>query len=295
MTTRHTFSMDEEDDAPVVQPGAPAAIAVEVDEPIDALKKQFSELERERQARQQAEAQLQRYAVERDRTTLERAFADEERNLGEQKRKYAAALNDMDHDTAAEVQAEMIKTNAVMTDLARQYHEHERKTAAPVATSDDAFEVALKSMHPAVAAWARSHRSDLSDPNTQKLAYAADSFAIAKGLEIGSDQYLDFLDTHLGFGYSDEPAPAPAPKPRSPGSGRRTPSAPPSRTSSSGGGGRTKVFLTEDDKRQAQNYGVSLQEYASWKVAAEKNSRNGGDEASGFHRNKMLSYKAVSS
>jgi hypothetical protein len=282
---------------------SPAAAQEDRDDPLEALKRQFADLEAERNTerkrREDAEArarehetQLGRYEADQfshKKTVLEQAYAGEELKLADAKRKYAAAIRDQDFDAAADAQSEMVRADGTMRHYAFTYQDLEnqekqpKRTAQP-APQEDQFEVALKTMHPKVAEWARTHKDDVTKPERQRLAFAADQMAIAKGYNPGSDEYLDYMDESMGYIDQDDAATRPAPPQVQRVNGRRAPAAPPSRSASSTKG-RVTTHLTADDHRQLESINalmpekqrVTVEQYAKNKYEAQKRGElNGG-------------------
>ncbi len=285
---------------------SPSAKEPEADDPIDVLKRQFAELQAEKEAEERRRLDAERRALElhaqtrnqaelldrhavaeiaHHKSVLEQAYAAEDLKAKEAKRLYSEALTNGDYTAAADAQEEMIRANTALGQYANLYRELELRENAPrpapkPPSQDEQFEAALQAMHPKVAAWAREHKSDVLDPSKQQLALAADAMARARGYMPGSEPYMQYLDDQMGYAstqsvsVTDAPSDAQqTPKARS---SMRAPSAPPSRTSGSSSGAR-RVHLTEDDKRQAQAYNVSLEEYAKWKLKADETKNNVDD------------------
>jgi len=265
----------------------------EDDEPLAVLKRQFDELqiERDTQARRASElevrnreheatlAQRESSELENQKAVLSQAYNTEELKKADAKRRAAEALRAGDFDAAADAQDDMAKSHAVMMQYASAYQQIEvqEKLPKPVRQepAGDQFEAALTKMHPNVAKWAREHRDDVIKPDRQKLALAADQVALARGYAPGSDDYLDTLDEMMGYeapetGAVTQQKSAQPRQVATAQTSRRAVAAPSSRTGGSSSGGRRTVVLTEDDKRQAQGYGVSHEEYAKWKLNSEK-------------------------
>jgi hypothetical protein len=251
---------------------------------------------------QQYETQLRERAAAgyvSQKTALEHAYAGEELKLANAKRAYADTLRNGDYDASAEVNAEIARITQVMTSYASSYHGIEAEERALAAGAEerakvvpareapaevrhdpvqpqqqgDQFETALASMHPKVAAWAREHKADVLDPARQKLAYAADALALAKGFAAGSDEYLDLLDEHMGYLEAD-PEPVQAPAPRQNGRrvnqpAKRPTAAPGSRASASSTA--KKVWLTDSHRQQAKELGMSEPEFAKFVAEASEN------------------------
>ena len=288
-------------DTDAVQTRATPDQEPEDDEPIEVLKRQFQELEAERDRERHRASDLEARNREHEATisqragselanhkaVLEQAYAAEELKKADAKRRAAAAMAKGDFDGVADAQDEMAQSHAVMMRYSDAYQQIEAQQKAPKQVQQprqvDEFEAAIAKMEPRVAAWAREHKDDVTKPDRQRLAIAADGMATARGYAPGSDAYLDYLDEAMGY-YEPEgktmetPQPKPAPRQAQQQTGRRAPAAPPTRTSGSTAGGRRRVTLTEDDKRQARGYGVTDEEYASWKLKsdAHPNIENNG-------------------
>jgi hypothetical protein len=300
-----TIELGERPDAAASQPAVIEKPKVADEDPLEALKKQFADVQAERDAEKKRATELetrsreQQQQIERHqdseianhKAVLEQAYSVEEGKLAEAKRKYAAAMREQDFDGAADAQHEMIRISGMMGQYSNAYQELERRERAPkpATATDDRFETALKSMEPRVAAWAREHKDDVRKPERQKLAFAADAMAQAKGFAPGSDEYLDFMDDQMGYsGPDDDPSGSEPPQQqRQPAqsqqrASKRAPAAPPSRNSASAGG-RRKVHLTEDDIRHARNLGLTQEEYAKAKLNAERNGDLNGGARESLH------------
>ena len=84
---------------------------------------------------------------------------------------------------------------------------------------------------------AREHKSDLLTPGRYEIAMSAAKVAQSRGLQPGSDEFLDYVDEQMGYlDWSDDPVPArqAAQIPQKPRN-KRPVSAPTSRTAGSGG------------------------------------------------------------
>lgn len=270
--------------------------ARDIEARLQATAKEREESDAKAQERiQEHEATLRERAAAvfaNQKTALQHAYASEDLKLANAKRTYAEALRAGDFDAAAEANTAIASVTQTMRDYTNRYHgleaeeralaaEAEERTKVPPRKESaaeiqpqapqpqqqgDQFEAALANMHPNVAAWVREHKDDVLKPERQKLAFAADAMALAKGYTAGSDQYLDFLDEHMGYlepGTDPDPVPAPAPKQngrRVASPAKRPTAAPGSRASASGSS--TKVFLTKWDQEQAKLLGYTEEQYA---------------------------------
>jgi hypothetical protein len=257
-----------------------------------ATRLQQQQIEAEQRERERAEL-VQQHAVKEfshHKAVLEQAYALEEKKLGDVKKAYADALRFQDFEAAAEAQIEITNTTQNLRQYAAAYQnigiqEKEAQEAAsrpapapkpaqPAQPAGDPFEEALRPMHPKVAAWAREHKDDVTNPQRQELAFAADKLALARGYAPGSDEYISFLDESMG--YKSKPAsPAPAQETAQPVATQqprasKRPSAAPSSAVSSSGGTPAKVYLTEDDRRMAKDLKMTDKEYAVFKLKANE-------------------------
>lgn len=285
MTRRQRVASDIPDDEDIIvvdegEVAPPVESAPEVErDPIEVLKREVDE---HRSARIEAERKLTAEKAERERAAadssvsrlasdklaIEQAYSAAEGRSLAAKRAFKDAMTAGDFDAAAEAQASIARVENEMQRYADAYQAIESQRAAPApvaAPAEESIETAIARIpDPAVRDWATEHRADLADPKRRNLAYAADSLAVARGLEPGSDAYLDFLDEQLGYGGEQAPAPKAAPKRRGP-----PVAAPVSR----GGGGKVSVTLTDTDKALAQQAGVTPQDYARSILAAKKDPR----------------------
>ena len=292
----------EEDDKPEVQDEEIQPVT-EVDEPeddgedpLEALKRQFANVRAEKEAAERRAREHEQRAKENEqrlyqqqfselgshKAVLEQAYTTEEMKLSDAKRKYAEALANRDFEAAADAQLAMTRSDSTMQQYSQAYQELERREKAPkqaptpvqqTQSVDTVFEQALSTMEPRVAAWAREHKADVLKPDRQELALLADSLATRKGLQPGSDEYLDFMDEQMGYLAPEAPqsvreAPKPKPVPVQQKTARRAVAAPSSRVASSGGS--LKVALTQDDLDMATSLKMSPQEYAKYKIKANE-------------------------
>jgi len=256
-------------------------------DPVDVLKREvekYKNLEaeaeeraaKERQRREELERQTATYGetqLATDKELLEQHFAVADSKAGEAKRKYAAAASQGLWEDAAEAQRELVRLETAMMRYSERYQELDRPKPKPKADPVDAFDEQIAQIaEPDVRQWAIDHKADLMKPERQRLAFAANELAVARGLKPGSNEYLDFLDEQLGYEMTqeDEEAP-PAPAPKAAPS-RRSPSVAAPVTRGSAGQVKT-VTLTQDDKRWASQLGMTEKDYAKLKAASAKDER----------------------
>jgi hypothetical protein len=203
---------------------------------------------------------------------------------------YAEAMAAFDYVAAAKAQRTMVRIENRLKQLEDVYISIEDKIKNPPrqeprqAQQVDEFEEGLKQLPKPLQDWAREHEDDLRQRTD--MAIAAGNLAVKKGLNPGSDAYLDFMDDQMGYFVDDEQEPEPEqrPAPKAPPVRRAPPSAPVSRSSPSD---PSKVYLTDFDKKTARELGMSDRDYAKFKRDApnsahakkfsmQANSRSGG-------------------
>jgi hypothetical protein len=235
---------------------------------VDAANKAKDEAETKAadEARRRRDAEVQRYELENRHVStdlenrkalIERDYLALNTDADNAERAYAAAMTAGDYAAAAKAQRAMAAAEAQITRLRSDYAANEEQIKSPPrreAPVQDGFEERVKTLHPKIQTWAREHKDDLM--SRTQLAYAADQLAVTRGLAIGSDEYLDFMDEQMGYNY-EEPEPKKTVTRRAP-----SVSAPASRSSNNGDA--TKVYLTSFDKDMAKSLNMTNAEYAKY-------------------------------
>lgn len=275
----------EQDDAAV------DATEGEQEDPIEVLQRNLQRVEAEkadaekryaveRQRSQELETQTASHGAARiaqDKALLEQSYAAADAKAKEAQRVYAAHANEGRWDEAAEAQRAMARIETEMARYGDAYQvlvakEKEPQPRAQTQQLPD-FDAQVAQIPDAnVRQWAKDHKADLLDSKRLNLAYAADRLAIARGLEPGTDEYLDFLDDQMGYEMEDAENET-SPPARQPVSRRTPPVAAPVSRSGGGSVGARSVTLTEDDKFLARQLGQTEKEYAKFKLAAAKSPR----------------------
>jgi hypothetical protein len=232
---------------------------------------------------QEAEAHKRRLAEENSRlasseivnykAVLEHAYTAAMAEGEKLESAYAEAMHNGDYVSAAKAQRSMVQYESKMERMREAYQGLEQQEKAPKAPvpQTDAFEEYLSKLHPGVQGWVRSHKNDLlNNPKAEQLALAADRMAVAKGYEIGSEEYLDFLDEAMGYSDMDNDSSErePTRRTQTPREPRRQamPAAPVSRNN---GGKVDTVYLDQTDKQIARSLNMTDREYAVFKIKAE--------------------------
>jgi hypothetical protein len=284
-------------------------VAKEDDDPYAVLQRNFDAVKKAKEEAEERarEESLRRQAVERQRDELDgrvaksatselenhKALVQKEYTLAENEASaaetaYAQAMEAGDYAAAAKAQRALVRIEGKLKQLEDIYIAVEDKIKNPPrpepkqAQQVDEFEEGIKQLPKPLQDWAREHEDDLR--KRADVALAAGNLAVRKGLQPGSDAYLDFMDEQMGYFVDDEPEPEPEPAPRPAPKRRIPPSAPVSRTSPSD---PSKVYLTDFDKKTARELKMTDREYAVFKRDApnsqhakkfemQANSRSGG-------------------
>lgn len=179
------------------------------------------------------------------------------------------ALSDGDFDKASKIDVDLGRVTARIVQLedGKMAVEEARKSAPreqqrPEPNERERREQWLSSQNPHNAAWIRQNYDRFfGDPAFQTKAIAASQFAVNnKGLQIGTSEYLTFLDQEVGLKQRavEESKEQAAPRQearKSPAAPAAAPnvSAPPSRTvPTSRPGQGTPVTLTQDERNHAR-------------------------------------------
>lgn len=265
----------------------PSKTSQEGEDPLELLKTQVESLRASNEAAERRAAELEARTREHEKkleasaatelaqhkAVIEQAYQNEEMKLRQAQARYTACLAGGDLDGVGSAQLEMVQANSRMERFSEAYGELERKEKEPPRkqepSQDEQFEAALRQMHPNVAQWVRTHKDDVLKPDRQRIAYAADQMAVARGYIPGSEAYMAFMDDQMGYSEvaaSAESAARPA---------ARRPlhriAAPPSRMSSSSGS--KQPAITENERKLAQSFGLTDEEWVRGKQAADQAAR----------------------
>lgn len=266
---------EEKEEAPS-QPGESSEqTGVTVEDGIGELKAQ---LERERQARHEAELrakeatqQAQRARVEVEDTNLHlvnSAINEVRRENLWYKSAIREALQTGDYDKAAEYQ-EAIAVNVSKLNRLEEGKvamESRPKRDEPVAS--DPVETFASQLSPRSADWVRRNPQCVTDPRLNQKMIAAHNLAVADGYVPDSDDYFSFIEGTLKMGGRREVAveesyDSPMSSAAKPVQRRSAPpAAPVSRSAMNGSGSRPgEIRLTKDQVEAAKISGITPREY----------------------------------
>ena len=254
-----------------------------VDDGLETLKQQ---LERERQARAEAE----RRANEAAQTAYQAQAEMQDSNLHLVtnaietvnqtnmilKSNYRDAMSAGDFDLAAEIQAEMSSNAAKLLQLeqGKQALENTPRGEAPRPYTADPVEALASQLSPRSADWVRRHPEYATDSRLYQKMIAAHNLAVADGIDPDTEDYFSSIEDTLRIrsrddGYEDASSAAAKPVQR-----RSAPPAAPVSRSGTGTGTRpNRVTLTLEEREMASFMGMTPEEYGRHKLALKKEGR----------------------
>lgn len=255
-----------------------------VDDGLETLKQQ---LERERQARAEAE----RRANEAAQTAYQAQAEMQDSNLhlvtnaietvnqtnAILKGNYRDAMAAGDYDLAAEIQAEMSSNAAKLLQLeqGKQALESAPRTEAPRPYTADPVEALASQLSPRSADWVRRNPQFATDQRLYQKMIAAHNLAVADGIDPDTEDYFASIEETLRIrsrnddSYEDASSAAAKPVQR-----RSAPPAAPVSRSGTGTGSRpNRVTLTSEEREMASFMGMTPEEYGRHKLALKKEGR----------------------
>jgi len=268
----------EPDDEPIIIDDEPVEKTdrriVEPEEGLEALKGQ---LDRERQARVEAEIRAQEattnayYAnneVQDSNLHLVNNAIDTIQNQNYiLKSNFKAAMENSDYDSVVEIQAAMSDNSAKLMQLeqGKQALETTPRAPAPVFVPSDPVEALASQLTPRSASWVRSHPEYATDQRLNQKMLAAHQLTVADGISPDTDEYFSAVERVLGFGEERAPAPRRQSAP---------PAAPVSRSGSgTGSSNPNRVTLSGAEREMAELMNMTDKEYAQNKLALKRAGR----------------------
>jgi|SRR5215469_1038252 len=210
----------------------------------------------------------------------------------------AAAYADGDGGKMADVQAKMAvlggeiaQLTAGQKALEARKQTREQQPAQPVSVPDDPRDIFIRNQPAIVQDWLRDHPQYFTDTAFQRRVAAAANYASqVKGIDIGSQEYIDFVNDEVGLterrqadsqpreqsngrgrdADPDEPRDTGANQRRADQAHRRLTTAPaggsvPSASATTNLSGGDRVVLTAEERAFARSQGIDETEYARHK------------------------------
>lgn len=256
---------------------------IDGDDGVEELKRR---LEEERRLRLDAEKRAREYAQretsarnevqDSNLTLVTNAIETVKQNNSILKSNYREAMSVGDFDKAAEIQEALSSNAAKLLQLEQGKQALESMPKAQPEQIVDPVEALASQLSPRSAAWLRKNPQCATDQRLFQKMLAAHNLAMADGIEPDSDEYFDFVETTINVKKTapkrveqpenDDPM-ADAAKPTQ----RRT--SPPAAPVTRGGERSNVVRLTSQEREMAQMMGMTDKEYATHKLALQKEGK----------------------
>lgn len=282
---------EHEEETPAVEAQAPAA-EKPLNDPGTALKTLQERLDREREARVEAERRMQEFEARASQASNEvlesnlhlvgSAIETVKRDQELLKAQLREANLVGDYDTVTNVQEQMAMNITKLSELERGYQELQRQPRIPVQpvqpknTGEITVDDLIERVTPRSQEWLRRNREHLPDQRSIRIMARAHEDAIDYGMVPESDAYFRFVENRMGIG---EQRTSPEVETAMSGAAKVTknrqspPSAPVSRTPVGSEGTRPGVIkLTAAEVEAAKISGISPQEY--YKLKMQDRNRN---------------------
>ena len=239
--------------------------------PEDGIKELKLSLERERQARIEAERRGQQQAAQAHLMTKEvednqRQMLNSALDMVNNERvmlraQYAEAMSQGNYAMVAEINDRMndlaVKANTI--EQGREAMQNQPKQPAQQPSyQGDPVEAFAAQLTPRSAAWVRDHPDFVRDAKLNRKMIAAHELAMADGISPDTDEYFDHVEGTLGISRGEAADEAPKPQRRA-----APPTAPVSRSAMDNGGNRPNVIrLTAEQREMAEMMGMTPEDYA---------------------------------
>ena len=242
--------------------------------PEDGIKELKVSLERERQARVEAERRAQQQAAQAHLMTRE--VEDNQRQMLSSalemvsservmlRSQYAEAMSQGNYAMVAEINDRMndlaVKANVIEQgrDAMEGQQKQQQQPVQQQPYAGDPVEVFAAQLTPRSASWVREHPEFVRDQKLNRKMLAAHELAVADGITPDSDDYFDHVEGTLGVNRSADQGGA------SKHQRRAAPAiAPVTRASMNGDGSRPNVVrLSAEQREMASMMGMTPEEYA---------------------------------
>lgn len=238
--------------------------------PEDGIKELKLSLERERQARIEAERRAQQQAAQAHLMTRE--VEDNQRQMLSSaldmvnnerqmlRAQYAEAMSQGNYAMVAEINDRMndLAVKAATIEQGREAMEAQKKQ--PVQQQPytaDPVEAFASQLTPRSASWVREHPEFVRDQKLNRKMIAAHELAVADGIDPDTDEYFDYVEKTLGVNRQVEEEAPRAQRRAAP------PTAPVSRSAMDNSGNRPNVIrLSAEQREMAEMMGMTPEEYA---------------------------------
>jgi hypothetical protein len=281
---------EHEEETPAVEAQAPAAEKT-LNDPETALKTLQERLDREREARVEAERRMQEFEARASQASNEvlesnlhlvgSAIETVKRDQELLKAQLREANLVGDYDTVTNVQEQMAMNITKLSELERGYQELQRQPRIPVQpvqpknTGEITVDDLIERVTPRSQEWLRRNREHLPDQRSIRIMARAHEDAIDYGMVPESDAYFRFVENRMGIG---EQRTSPEVETAMSGAAKVTktrqspPAAPVSRQPANSPSRPGVIQLTAAEVEAAKISGISPQEY--YKLKMQDRNRN---------------------
>lgn len=288
-----TDKNEQEDDLDVIvegyagaEEGSADATSVSPEDGMADLKRQLDD---ERARRAEAERQAHSAKLREHKANIDKRDADYqlvsnaaetlERDIEIMTSNQAEAMRRGDHLSAAKIQREVSEASAQVQQLKnglRAMEEERRKPIAPPSPpppSDpvEAF-VSQLATEPS-RKWVRDHPEYARDPRLTRKMIAAHELAVADGITPDTPQYFEAIEQTLRITPKAEPVEQPDASSVAAKVSQRRDAAPAAAPVSRGTPRNNVVRLSVEEREMAEMMGMTPQQYASNKVALQKEGK----------------------
>jgi hypothetical protein len=263
---------------------------VSPEEGISELKKN---LEREKQARLEAEQRAQHAFQQAQKAKVDKTDSDYQlvvnaietvKGRNEQlKNAYAEAMNIQDFARAAEIQSALSQNAQQLSELKRgkkamkeQMKDAKKEASAPPPQGDVVDQLASR-VTPRSAEWLKQSREHLKGDREIRKMFRAHEDAIDDGIAPDTDEYFEFIEQRLGIrrNADESDARTTAESPLSSASAPKRTVQPPPAPVSRGTSRPNVMRLTAAEAETASALGMTPEEYAKNKSLLQKEGRYG--------------------
>lgn len=275
-----------EGEAQVEAPVAAAPAEKEEDDVQKTIKNLKEKIEREQQARQEAEERARIASqklnaayneVEDSNINLITSAIETVKRENEYlKNEYRNALALSDFDKVADLQEAMSSNAAKLLQLENGKQSMQNKPRQQAPDYSNPVEQFASQLSPRSAEWVRRHPQCVTDQRLQQKMIAAHNLAVADGYQPDTDDYFGFIEDTLKVGnrYARQEEKAQEESALSSASKPAPRQAPPPAAPANRGSTRPNVVrLTKAEADTAKMFGMTEQEYAKNKIALQKEGK----------------------
>lgn len=249
----------------------------------DGIEELRAQLEKERNARFEAEKKAREAAEQAKRAEIEA----QDTNI----QLIDTAIDNLKRDNMLLRQAALEQFEAGNYDKATEFQEkafantlklrelengksalEQRSKVKEVPFSEDPVEAFATRLSPRSAEWVRKNPQCVTDPRMYQKMIAAHNMALADGYQADTDDYFSYVEGMLKINKRQETR-SEAPAPAAPQRKAAPPAAPVSRSAGSNSPKSDVIRLSKDEREMAESMGMTAKEYALNKLMLIKEGK----------------------